>query len=64
MRVTVDQSQCQGHALCEGMAPDVFEVGDDDGVAHVILDEVPPGRESAVEMAVSSCPERAITIQA
>ncbi|MCW2784719.1 MAG: ferredoxin [Marmoricola sp.] len=64
MRVTVDQSHCQGHALCEGMAPDVFETDDDDGRARVLVDVIPPDRESAVELAASSCPERAITILA
>ena len=29
MRVWVDRRRCEGHGLCEGQAPEVFEVDDE-----------------------------------
>lgn len=30
MRVEVDPDLCESNAVCVGLAPDVFELGDDD----------------------------------
>jgi len=30
MHVVVNMSQCESNALCQGVAPDVFELDDDD----------------------------------
>ncbi|HVT75443.1 MAG TPA: ferredoxin [Acidimicrobiales bacterium] len=62
MRVVIDELLCEGHALCMGIAPDIFEVGDDD-LARVLVDEVPAGRQDDVRNAVRSCPKQAISIQ-
>lgn len=29
MKVQVDRNKCAGIGLCEGLSPDLFEVGDD-----------------------------------
>lgn len=60
-RVTVDGSRCEGHALCQAAAPDVFEV-DDDGVAHVRPDPVPETLMSQAEAGVRACPVAALTL--
>ncbi len=62
MRVTVSEA-CVGHGVCESLADDVFEVGDD-GVSHVLLDPVPVGREDAVTGAVRACPAQALSTSA
>lgn len=61
MRVVVDFSLCESNALCVGVAPEVFEMGDDDML--LVLDEE-PGEElrAKVEAAVRVCPKQAITI--
>ena len=62
MRVVVDFDQCESNALCMAMAPEVFEVRDDDLL--YVLDENPPeGLREKVMAAVRSCPKNAITIE-
>jgi ferredoxin len=62
MRVVVDFDLCESNALCMGLAPEVFEVRDDDLL--YVLDENPPGdlREK-IEAAVRTCPKNAISIE-
>ena len=40
MRVVVDYDRCESNAICMGMAPEVFEVRDDDNL--YVLQENPP----------------------
>jgi ferredoxin len=61
MRVLIDELLCEGHALCEGIAPDIFQVGDDD-MARVVMDDIPESRRDDVANAVRSCPKQAISI--
>ncbi|MCV7257203.1 ferredoxin [Mycobacterium shimoidei] len=61
MRVEVDHDLCESNAVCVGLAPDVFELGDDD-LARTLVDDVPPGREDAVRKAVALCPKVALTL--
>jgi ferredoxin len=62
MRVAVDIELCQGHNRCCALAPEVLDV-DDYGTAVVIGDGiVPVDIESRVRLAVSNCPEFAITM--
>jgi ferredoxin len=61
MRIVVDFDLCESNALCMGVAPEVFEVRDDDFL--YVLDET-PGEElrAKVEQAVRVCPKQAIKI--
>lgn len=60
MKATISED-CIGCGMCEGTCPDVFEVGDD-GVAHVILDEITEDLEDDAKQAAEDCPVEAITI--
>ena len=61
MRVVVDFDLCESNALCMGLAPEVFEVREDDLL--YVLDENPPeGLRAKVEAAVRTCPKNAISI--
>lgn len=62
MKVWVDPDRCQGHTLCAMAAPDIFELSDIDGHATAIEGDVPAEHHQSVREAVSSCPEKAITI--
>ena len=62
MRVMVDPSRCQGHALCALNAPEVFDL-DDEGHARVAADPVPDGMGAAARAAEGGCPERAIRVE-
>ena len=61
MRVAIDPERCQGHARCHALAPELFEV-DDYGTSSVIGDgTVGPGLEDKARLAISNCPEFAIS---
>ncbi|GAA3734146.1 ferredoxin [Salinactinospora qingdaonensis] len=62
MRVNADFSRCESNAVCMGVAPEVFMVGEDDFL--YILDERPgeEARDKVVE-AVRRCPKQALSIQ-
>jgi ferredoxin len=61
MRVEVDRDLCESNAVCVGIAPDVFDLGDDD-LARVLVDEVPQGRVDEVREAVGLCPKIALKL--
>lgn len=59
-RVYVDPKLCEGHALCIDLAPEVFELADDD-VASAI--EYPADLLwNNVTAAMNACPRGAIAI--
>jgi ferredoxin len=57
--VFVDKDLCQGHARCNLICPEVFDL-DEAGFAVVLSQQVPAEHEGAVEDAVQNCPEQAI----
>ena len=62
MRVVVDRDLCQGHAVCESEAEEVFSVPKNGKVD--VLDETPPDTLRAkVEAAVKYCPTHALRIE-
>jgi ferredoxin len=61
MRVVVDFDRCQSNAVCMDVAPEIFEVRDDNFL--YILDETPAeALRSKLEEAVRRCPTQAISI--
>ncbi len=61
MRVVVDFDLCESNAVCMVVAPEVFEVRDDDFL--YVLDETPDeALRPKVEEAVRRCPKQAIAI--
>ena len=61
MKVKVDFDLCESNALCEAMAPDVFELDDDDFL-QILDDEVTDENRDRVQRAVAACPRAAISI--
>jgi ferredoxin len=62
MRVIVDPVLCEGNGVCAEVAPEIFEVGDDDR-ARVLVERPGEARRAQVETAVRRCPRRAIRLQ-
>ena len=62
MRIVVDYDLCESNAICMAIAPDVFEVRDDDFL--YVLNEAPgEARREKMEEAVQRCPKQAIAIE-
>ena len=61
MRVVVDRDLCQGHAACEGEAPEVFSVSKK-GELTIVMEQPPEELRAAVELAVKYCPTHALRI--
>ena len=60
MKVTIEDT-CTACGLCVDTCPEVFEMGSD--MAQVIVDEVPPEHEEAVQQAADECPVEAIIVE-
>ena len=62
LRVRVDPERCQGHARCNALAPELFEL-DELGNARVVADgRVPAALTEKAWLAKANCPELAIEV--
>ncbi|MBK6668668.1 MAG: ferredoxin [Microthrixaceae bacterium] len=62
MKIVIDYDLCESNAVCMGIAPEVFDVRDDDLL--YLLDENPgDDLRPKVEEAARRCPKQAILIQ-
>jgi len=61
MKIKVDYDLCESNALCEAMAPDVFEVDDNDDL-QLKTDETTDQNIENVKRAVAACPRAAISL--
>jgi ferredoxin len=62
MRVAVDRDLCEANGVCAGLAPEVFDLDDEDYL-HILQPEVPARQADAVRRAVSSCPKIALRLE-
>jgi ferredoxin len=60
MKVRIDDS-CTACGLCVETCSEVFQMSDE--TAEVIVDEVPPQFEDAVQQAADECPVEAIEVE-
>ena len=61
-KVVVDFDLCESNAICMGIAPEVFEVRDDDFL-YVLQEEPGEDQRAKVEESVKRCPKQAIAIE-
>jgi ferredoxin len=62
MKVVVDFDLCESNAVCMSIAPQVFEVRDDDFL--YVLSENPPAElQDKVREAAERCPKQAIALE-
>jgi ferredoxin len=60
-KIQIDWDLCESNAMCEALAPDHFQIDDNDDLQ--VLDEVVTDQNQAlIEQAVASCPKSAISI--
>ena len=65
MKIKIDLALCQGHSVCLGEAPEVFDVIEqDDGYPHVkvLLENPPEALREKVMKAARFCPNNVITV--
>jgi ferredoxin len=62
MKIRVDWDLCEANAICMGIAPDIFEVDDNDDL-NVLIEQPPESRRADVERAVARCPRAALSIE-
>ncbi len=62
MRIVVDFDRCESNGLCVDIAPDIFEIRDDD-LLYVLVDEPGEDRRSVIDDAITRCPKQAIRIE-
>jgi ferredoxin len=62
MKINVDYDLCESNALCEAMAPEVFEVDDDDNL-QLKTDQTTDDNLANVERAVAACPRAASSLE-
>ena len=60
-RVVADLDLCQGHGVCEGEAPEIFELRDNR--VHILQETPDPCLRSKAEAACRYCPQRALSIE-
>jgi ferredoxin len=61
MELRVDRDLCEANGVCTGIAPDVFDLDDEDEL--VILQPEPPEEmRDRIEQAVASCPKTALSL--
>ncbi len=61
MRVVVDFDRCQSNAVCMDVAPEIFEVRDDN-VLHVLAEKPAEAMRRKLDEAVRRCPTSALSI--
>jgi ferredoxin len=62
MEIAVDRDLCEANAVCCGLAPEVFELDDDENLVIKIAD---PSAEllPKVQKAVERCPKNALELR-
>jgi ferredoxin len=62
-RVVLDLDTCQGYANCVMVAPEVFDINEQTGVAVLLQDSPDDSQRAAVEEAVRQCPTESISVE-
>jgi sterol 14-demethylase len=62
VKVTIDFDLCQGHGVCMGECPEIFQVNDD-GEVNILQENPDPSLEKKVRNAARFCPTGAISIE-
>lgn len=60
-KIEVHWDRCESNGICESMAPEVFELDDED-LLQIEDPTVTDQNRAAVERAVASCPKAALSI--
>jgi ferredoxin len=62
MKIVVDFDKCNSNAVCQVVAPELFEVRSDNFL-YILQENPPESLRAKLEAAVRGCPTRAIAIE-
>jgi ferredoxin len=62
VKIVVDFDKCNSNAVCMGIAPEVFEVREDNFL-YILQEEPPEELRPKMEEAVRMCPTQAIAVE-
>ncbi len=62
MKVVVDFDLCEANAVCMGIAPEIFQVDDNDEL-QILMESPSEDKRAKLEECVRLCPRQAIAIQ-
>ena len=66
MRIRADLDLCQGHAICQAEAPEVFRIrerAEDHDQVEILQEEIPEALRPKLEAAVRFCPNKVLSIE-
>jgi ferredoxin len=61
-QIIVDRGECEANAVCEGIAPEVFQVDANDAL-HILVENPPAELLDTDQEAVDMCPKRALFLK-
>ncbi|EME22621.1 ferredoxin [Rhodococcus triatomae] len=61
MRIIADLDRCEGHGLCEEVAPDMYEL-DENAMVVIVHPDVPESLERPAEAGARVCPVAALKV--
>lgn len=61
-RVELDHDRCEGHGLCEQVAPEIYRL-DDNGELELIVTDVPVELHAKAEAGARVCPVAALHLR-
>lgn len=62
IRIEADREACEGHGLCEQVAPAVYQL-DDEGIVVLVHDEIDESQQAAAEAGARVCPVAALHVR-
>ena len=63
MKVVLDADLCDSHGDCVVAAPEIFDLGDDDEAAKLLISTPGAELQDKAREAADACPVQAITIE-
>ncbi|MBN0974942.1 ferredoxin [Gordonia sp. JH63] len=61
MRIKADFDLCESNAICVGMAPDFFDLDDNDYLV-ILQEDIPADRVEELRQVAANCPKSALTV--
>ena len=61
MDLRVDRDLCEANGVCTGIAPDVFDLDEEDEL-HILRPEPTEDLRARVQQAVAACPRTALSL--